>query len=168
MNLMEPPLYDRARQLVEQYGLKAVVETGLGDSPSGLAFATDIGLHAYGCDIVFERCENAKANYPGFGVYNLTSTQFLSMIVPRLEVPRLFWLDAHGDDWPLYDELVILRDAPHGSVILCDDAHFVIDGDPLIGDKTLDDYLTVLPTHTCSVWGEKSDEHQPILEYLPK
>ena len=43
----------------------------------------------------------------------------------ELDSPALFWLDAHGDQTPICEELTQILDAPdRGHIMLIDDARF--------------------------------------------
>lgn len=168
MDLLSEELVYRVSGYVNTYHLTGVVETGLGHASSGLRFAELKGISGYGCDILETRVAEARLRHPSATIVHQHSTAFLREVVPALQGPVLFWLDAHEPDWPLYEELLILRDAPAGSVILCDDAHFILEGHPCLKGHTLGEYLTVLPTHSGTVIGELTSTLQPVLEYVPK
>lgn len=66
------------------------------------------------------------ADYTNVTVLHMDSREALREYAPP--EPCLFYLDAHFtkdggsvNDWPLYDELAVLRDRPHPDVIVIDD-----------------------------------------------
>lgn len=125
-------------EAVARYGLKALIETGLGDNPSGLRAAKAYSLQYHGCDVDPARVANARALDPAGKIEHLESLTYLRQVIPTIDVPVFIWLDAHcaypalpesqAPLWPMFEELEIIRDLIKvESVIWIDDIHHNLD-----------------------------------------
>lgn len=136
-NLGSPFL--RIPKLVEDYGLTAVVETGVGHAGS-LTHVLNLPerMAYFGCDIDPEAIRICKETYVG-GIFALEDSRvFLRKILApgqALDMPTLFFLDAHSfepgpDGFPLLEELELiatLKPNVDKDVIICDDWRVVAD-----------------------------------------
>lgn len=67
------------------------------------------------------------------------SRELLKGVVPALQRPAIFWLDAHwsggvtygeNDECPLIEEIAVLRRSPHEHMVLIDDARLFLSPPP--------------------------------------
>jgi len=134
-NLGSPSV--RTRALIEDYGLEAVVELGIGHGGSMQAvLGLGIPVVYLGCDTDPEAIRICKEMVPA-GIFALEpSTVFLKKILgPMPFAMRTLWfLDAHfgnhADDFPLLAELELLAAFKPGidqDVIVCDDIRVIAD-----------------------------------------
>ena len=87
------------RELKQQYGLTTFVETGCYEG-KGLIYALGLGFeHLLSCDIVDRHAHWCRVYIPKAQTLTQDSEGFLKRILPSLDEPTLFWLDAH---YPLY------------------------------------------------------------------
>ena len=137
----EKPFYPTVKALVEKYGIKSLVETGVGSVSSGLVAADALGIQGYGCDIFLPRVEWARARHPNAKVTHDESLHYLRTLLPTIAGPVFFWLDAHfpdmqnfagekvdGPAWPLYQEVEVIRELCPDlsrSVVWCDDLQVI-------------------------------------------
>lgn len=131
--------------LQSKYGFDTMIETGCFngatlDYMSNFDFLQEI----YSCDIELafsEYCERKFRNNPKIKIYNQSSQDFLTFILPQLENKDsiLFWLDAHfykpyipnynDIDYPLLKELEIISTSRKGKkdVIVIDDVYTYVE-----------------------------------------
>lgn len=125
--------------MIQDYGLKAVVETGIGHAGSLSHIVKMAEPMVYlGCDVDPEAVRICKETYAG-GIFALEdSRQFLRRILEpgkAFDMPTLFYLDAHDfspgpDGFPLLEELELiatLKPNVDKDVIICDDWRVVAD-----------------------------------------
>ena len=135
-------------QLIKDFGVKTVVETGTWQGQGVLGFSKLMN-NVYSIEINRQFFEDTKANVEGEG-YTLAesgedtavytkgpskitlirgnSPEVIERIIEGLPEPILFFLDAHWlDYWPLLDELAAIRRRPN-SLIVIDD--FKVPGKP--------------------------------------
>ena len=112
-----------ALSLRDKFRLKAFVETGLGQGTSALwacqHFDMVVSIEADG-----ELVDKFRANYPNSNAMIVHGDSAIEMIevVNRLDIPALFWLDAHTDDYtPVLAELAAINMSPLPHVIMIDD-----------------------------------------------
>ena len=145
------PAHERVnilRDYAKRYGIRTFIESGtsvggttealMGDFDRLWTIELDHGL--------FERARTKFAPHPRVTCMEGDSGKILPNLVPILSDPPdpiLFWLDghhsgpgsAHGDlDTPIRAELEAAVKAPHGSVILIDDAR-IFEGQPEHADE---------------------------------
>lgn len=115
------------------FGLRQFVETGTykGDTAAWAA-----GLFERVTTIEAQPTLHAQARERHAAIGNIDfrlgdTRAVLSALVPILDAPALFWLDAHwsaldtageGDECPLLEELAIINASPLPHVVLVDDA----------------------------------------------
>jgi predicted O-methyltransferase YrrM len=114
-------LRDRLREVISEHGIDTVVETGLNDGQSTLAFSGIVGK-VIGIDIDPACIECTRGGFiqAGRNNYELivgNSPDVILSMMPRLNAEKtLFFLDAHWDDpTPLLDEI---RTIPPGKGII--------------------------------------------------
>lgn len=165
-----------AAQLVQRYGLKIFIETGVEDGVS-LDVARNMGLALYTCDVDAAKVEMCRRAFPQAQISHALSLDHLRDVLPRIREPALIWLDAHfhplaGDQqWPLYEELRLISTifpARDRSVILADDYSCVLsksltdfdpaanNGDPRFCTYSHAELCNLLPYHTCAVLAENT------------
>ena len=134
------------REIIEEYGLKAFVETGtwLGAS---VEQAVLWGFECIrSCDVNPEYVRMAREKFQVFiDFYEGRSHQVLPMMVEDLDKPTLFWLDAHlplyhdatmveeFDKFPLLEEFKAIKEFKPNvqrDVIVCDDVKTIITNNP--------------------------------------
>lgn len=114
-------LRERLRQVINENGLTAVVETGLNEGRSTVYFSY-MAPRVYGIDIDPVCIEEARRQLDFNNRENVTllqghSPDALGFLLQSLPAEKtLFFLDAHwGEPWPLPDEI---RAIPKGKGIL--------------------------------------------------
>jgi hypothetical protein len=128
----------------ERFGIVNFVETGcfLGEALRYVQQYTGIPQHQmFSCDINPQYVQAVSQEFPNANLRCQGSLEFLMELLPKLEGPTLFWLDAHfpelhgsnGFDvpqWPLLEEidtvLRLKRDVGR-DIILCDDIRVIED-----------------------------------------
>ena len=131
--------------LISAYGVKTIVETGTYEGVTTAYLATLLQVHTIEVNPVY--LTTARANwtipyttnrYPILS-HAGDSTTVLPLIIPTLDRPVLFYLDAHwGPHHPLRDELTIIgKQQLADSVIIIHD--FKVPGTDLGYDTTPDD-----------------------------
>ena len=120
---------------MEDYGIEAVCETGVGHGGSMQAVLA-LGPRTYvGCDTDPEAVSVCGQIAPGCNVTLEDSRAFLRRVLPDLTMRTLFFLDAHSfepgaDGFPLLEELELIRTLKadvENDVIICDDWRVVAD-----------------------------------------
>lgn len=115
------------QQYGQRYGTSRLVETGtyLGDMIEAMngnfahiySIELDKGLH--------DRARERFAGQDHIELIEGDSAAHIGRILGELDGTALFWLDAHSDQTPIYEELTQILDAPdQGHIILIDDARF--------------------------------------------
>lgn len=100
--------------LFAKYFNRIFIETG-SNYGDGIQQALDEGFQVvYSCDIDEERylhCEERFKLNPNVFLVHLDTLKFLSAILPTIDEPVTFWLDAHKGNGksPLLQELEIIR-----------------------------------------------------------
>lgn len=154
-------LYDAALQvdkLVEKYGLQTFVETGCFEG-QGLQYAQKLQLHnLYSCDINEKYVELCKQRVPTATIYHKESIEFLQTVLPTINEPTLFWLDAHYPTYygtqeenvitkfPLVEEIKLIIQHKQNyikDVIICDDLRVLDKHDNPYFYGSLDQYFYV-------------------------
>lgn len=147
-HLSDPRLLAEVDAARRHFGLDAFVETGTGNGIS-LEAAYPLFVLIYSCDIEADRIVKVRNTLPGALLYISDSLTFLEGVLPKLNTPTFFWLDAHGPDFPAYEELLRIKTLKRGyehDVIWFDD----FDKPDHLGRHVLSDYINVLAgTH---VW----------------
>jgi hypothetical protein len=147
-----PEKRDIVRSYARRFGTRILVETGtyLGDTTAALRRDFD---RVYTIELHHELYRRARGRFafrPSIHVIHGDSSEELERLLPRLDEPTLFWLDAHYSrggvisaqgklDPPLLAELqsiLALRDVDH--VILVDDARLLgeVEGYPPLREIT--------------------------------
>jgi predicted O-methyltransferase YrrM len=134
-----PPLVIKQRVLKDyarRYGLRIFIETGtfLGDMVGAMRHSFD---RIYSIELSEKYYKEAKEKFSGIPNIELIhgdSGIEIGKLLPAIDQPALFWLDAHfshedtaqGDeDTPIFRELEhILNDSRYNHVIIIDDARF--------------------------------------------
>lgn len=134
-NIRAAPLADLALALRAEYQIPNFVETGTyyGETAAWASqhFARVVTVEA--SPHYYQLAVQRRAALPSVDFRFGHSAPVLHELVPTLEGPALFWLDAHwsagdtygaGDECPLLEELaaIVQRDAPN--FILMDDARY--------------------------------------------
>lgn len=113
-------LRERLAAVIAEYYIDTVVETGLNDGQSTLAFSR-MAPYVIGIDIdpACVDCTRDRLVAAGRDNYRLivgNSPDILRAIMPRLPVNTLFFLDAHWDDpTPLLEEI---KTIPRGQGVI--------------------------------------------------
>jgi hypothetical protein len=129
-----------ALRLRDRLGLKFFVETGTfkGDTADWAARHFE---RVWTVEADATLAARAQARFPG--TPNVTcvaadSREGLTRIVPQLDRPALFWLDAHwcgsdptetagtADQCPLLGEIAAINASPHRHIVLVDDARYFL------------------------------------------
>lgn len=143
---MQLPNYPRLIDLRRELGLRNFVETGCYRG-NGIKWALDAGFESvYSCDVIPKYVKVCRQRFVGRPVMLQCSESvtFLRDLIPQLQGPTLFWLDAHFPsyyhrilqqaehpwerEYPLYDECLLimtLKPDHAGDLIVCDDVDSV-------------------------------------------
>ena len=120
-----------------KFGLRHFVETGTFRGKTA-AWAADRFAQVTTIEAFKPLYETAKARYQARSNidFRLGDTcAVLSALVPTLQSPALFWLDAHwsgagtageGNECPVMEELAIINQSPLPHIILIDDARLFL------------------------------------------
>lgn len=112
-----------AMDLKSLFGLKAFVESGLGQGTSAL-WASHIFSPCISIESDHESANRFDALYPDNSVEVVVGDSGVEMILiaSSLTVPALFWLDGHTDDYtPVLAELRAINSSTLQHVIMVDD-----------------------------------------------
>lgn len=120
----------------DNFNLNTFIETGCWQG-DGIGHAGSIGFEQiYSCDIGIQYVEDCRHKYPNAHIEHCESMQFLKNLLPTVDRPTLFWLDAHFPEYygtnesnedyfiPLIPEIEIIKSfKPNykNDVIVCDD-----------------------------------------------
>lgn len=132
-----------AAEYRRKYALTSFVETGCYRG-AGLAEAKRIGFDETmlsSCDLNEAAVSECLFKFPRAGIITDDSLSFLRAVLPSMDAPTLFWLDAHfpekhgGRDtpatkMPMLEELALIRKLKPNlrrDVIVCDDIHTLAD-----------------------------------------
>ena len=122
------------RSFVKRLGARIFIETGtnIGETLEGCRTAFETLYSVELDDVLYERARKRFEAYPQIHIFHGDSAAYLTRLVPTIEVPVVYWLDAHysgndtarGDkDTPIAEELTTcLNHWIPGSAILIDDA----------------------------------------------
>jgi len=127
------------KEAARRYGLKSLVETGtfLGDMLAAMREDFDSLTSIELSEELFRRAQVRFAGDPKITLLNGDSKDVLEGLVPSIDQPTLFWLDAHysgawhedfeetaGGDRPLpiYEELEAVFASDYQHVVFIDDA----------------------------------------------
>ena len=101
----------RVKEIVEEYGITTIVETGVDRGSSTVFFATLVDK-VYGIEIMQESIDFATNRLVDYGLTNVelikgNSPIVLLSLMHKIDASKtLFFLDAHwGAYWPLLDEI---------------------------------------------------------------
>lgn len=130
---------EKFKELVKEFGVKTVVETGTykGDSTVEIAEMVD---NTVSIEIKREHFEDAKKRFEGYqtvfeshtawrgmkghsevSLFYGNSPEVMTTIIPTLQEPILFFLDAHWTEyWPLKDEIKAIKPRPDSLIIIHD------------------------------------------------
>lgn len=121
-------------ELRATYGLKLFVETGTGPLGHTAGFCSQYFDRVFTIEInpgMYCRAKHALAGRPNVEPLFGQSTYVLPLVLPRLDKPTLWWLDAHWSgcgtprlarECPLLEELTMIGGLRGTDVILIDDA----------------------------------------------
>ncbi len=108
-------LRDRLAEIINEYEISTIVETGLNDGQSTLAFCqmetSSVGIGVIGIDhdpqcIDVTRARLKAAGVSNYALYLRHSPDCLKDIMPSLPDKTLFFIDAHWDgECPTLDEI---------------------------------------------------------------
>jgi hypothetical protein len=133
-----------AQKLKEAHTLEAFVETGCYRG-AGLQYAKQIGFaedKLYSCDIDPNAATNCLRSMPSATILPIESISFLKNILPKNQLPTLFWLDAHYpslygitdeteiEKMPVFEEIAVIKQLKknyQNDVIVCDDLRVLAD-----------------------------------------
>lgn len=133
-----------AAKYKEQFKLEVLVETGCFNG-AGILHGKNIGFeeqNIYSCDIRRVAVEQCLNIFPAAHIYPDESITFFKRILPTIDQPTLFWLDAHYpmhygiatetaiEKMPLFEELKLIRTLKQNyqrDVIICDDMRVIAD-----------------------------------------
>lgn len=151
--LREAPIAEFVTHLRDRFGLSTLVETGTFEGDSTL-WAAERFANVITIDIRDD--DRATAHLRCRDHQNIDfllgdTREWLPDVVASLDVPALFWLDAHaapglfGDknDWPVLDELEAIFTSPYRNFILIDDAHCFLSQTPYPECPTYKDVTTL-------------------------
>jgi hypothetical protein len=132
-----PPPHAYKQQVVKQFaarfGAATLVETGTfqGDMVVAVCkYFSQVHTIELGSDLAARASARFRSD-PRIHVYNGDSREILKRILPRIEAPVLFWLDAHYSagitaraeiDSPISEELEFIFASQERPTILIDDA----------------------------------------------
>ena len=119
------------KETLEAFLNPIFVETGTYRG-AGIQLANELGFERiYSVDIDPGRVKGvlkANAGNKHIHIEAMDSPDFLKKIMPELDKPTTFWLDAHPpgydlnrDNCPVWDELDIIRNCPVPYIVLIDD-----------------------------------------------
>ena len=106
-------IFETIKKLIAKYNIKNFIETGtyLGQTTGAMAQVVE---NVYSCEINVNYFEQAKENLKSFSnitLFNTSSKQFLENVLPVIQQPALFFLDAHWQEHnPLVDELKVIAE----------------------------------------------------------
>jgi len=134
-------LKERIQKLIEQYGIKTIVETGTFKGSTTVQFANMVDT-VYTTEVNPEYYAEATKKFLDKSIENIqhnlgSSVDILPKILPSIPQPQvvLFFLDAHwGPNNPLLEELQIIADHKLQPVIAIHD--FKVPGHPELGYDT--------------------------------
>ena len=130
----DPHLIAAVRGLIKEYSVQSLVETGTLHGDTTVAMA-QWGLPVCTIEIIeeqFDAVGGLLSRFSNVNQYLGSSPVVLDEILPGLERPILFFLDAHWYEYnPLKDELkTIGKHAPNSLVVIHD---FEVPGRPELG-----------------------------------
>lgn len=138
----DPYAVEKFKELVKQYGVKTVVETGTYKADSTIQMA-EIADNTVSIEIVSEHFTDAVDRFlregydcqgrieegrvvfrrgkSGVTLLYGSSPEVIRRIIEELEEPILFYLDAHWlAYWPLKDEIRSIKPKPNSVIIIHD------------------------------------------------
>lgn len=112
------------KRLVRQYGIRSAVETGTHQGATAEALAALVPM-VYTIESemgLFTEAQDRLAGLPNVRQYQGLSTNVLPGLLPQIEQPALYYLDAHwGGNYPLPQEVGIIAQHDPRPVILMHD-----------------------------------------------
>jgi hypothetical protein len=138
MGIVHPHIpFILAWRLKKAFGLRTFVETGthVGETSAWAAEQFDQVETVEAYEPLFEHLRTRFKDKPNVALHFGTSAEMLRRIVPGLDGPALFWLDAHysgqgtageARECPILDEIAALDLSPHDNVVLIDDARLFL------------------------------------------
>lgn len=132
---------DLVSRLKDAYNLKVFIETGtfLGDTARWASEHFKRVITVEVSEVMYQKATSRTHNTENIEFHLGSSRQKLREIVPKLDSPAIFWLDAHWCSWktggkddecPLLEELEIINASPHEHFILIDDARLFLTPPP--------------------------------------
>jgi len=128
-------LKSKFHEIINQYGITTIVETGIHEGRSTLELSYMVSK-VIGIEILQEAVDVTKQrlnehNRTNVDLYVGNSPVILNQIVPTLDADKcVFFLDAHWEDyWPINDEIKTLP-KNKGIIVVHD---FVVPGHPELG-----------------------------------
>jgi hypothetical protein len=121
------------QQFAERYDATTLIETGTfqGEMVAAVEkYFSEVHTIELGTDLAAKAMQRFR-NHPRVHVYNGDSREVLRRILPSVNSPTLFWLDAHYSegitaraeiDSPISEELEIILASQKRPIILIDDA----------------------------------------------
>ena len=162
------------RPIIVQHGLANFIETGC-HTGDGLVWARHNGLlNLYSCDIMQNYVNMCKQKIPTASIFLQDSATFLTTVLPFVNDPCLFWLDAHlghifygspitdkDINFPLVTELDIIRKKENvkKDVIIIDDTRIIRSTDNETYEEGLDEryYMDNLTIQQIRDWFPNHD-----------
>lgn len=137
---MGPPK-DLLREIRRHCGMRLFIETGTfrGDTAAWAAAEFERVITIEFSPELFERAQRRLAAHANVEILFGDSRARLAELVPTLDCPAVFWLDAHwcsgqtyglADQCPLLSELAVINASPLDHALLIDDARFFLSPQP--------------------------------------
>jgi len=147
--------------IIAKHGCRCAVETGTYAGATAVWFSHHLPTHTIEINPIWAGRATAKFWEHDIALYCGSSPYVLRNIVPRLQHPAIFLLDAHwGQNWPLFDELdVLVANKQSDAVIIIHDAK-VPGRDDLHYDtwyrngKSVDIELAAIESRLIAIYGE--------------
>ncbi len=137
----DPYAVEKFKELVREFGVKTVVETGTYRADSTVKIA-EIVDNTVSIEIVQEHFDGSKDRFKEYGyqiieedqnrvclvkdsskvtLYHGNSPDIIREIITDLDEPILFYLDAHWlEYWPLKDEIRAIKPRPNSLIVIHD------------------------------------------------
>lgn len=125
------PIHDEIINISKKHNINNFIETGtyMGNT---IFAVKDIFRYIYSIELskkIFNLVKNRFSSYNNIKILNGDSADILSEIIPNIDGPTLFWLDAHYSSGatakgikytPIFEELSIIFNAKYKHIILID------------------------------------------------
>ena len=116
LDLLDSALFIPLANLVAKRGIRYFVEPHAGGDFSGMEAAKRLNLHGFACDT--GNAAILSQRYLDFDVYDGDSLSFLTDVLPKLDGPAFFWLDAASPTFA--QEEAMIQDASQKASLLDD------------------------------------------------